>query len=630
MNLHSRPFSPRWVALHRFQRLVGSLAAVLALVSLWPVAIKAQEKPFRDLVGTGPVGAVNAAGSLAVPFITWGGDMATFYANGGLQTKPGSVFAKQGLNLRLTPGDDFVQQVRDYRSGKSPFLRGTLHMIGLASEAIGSDPRTKGVVALQLTWSAGDHLVARADVRNVTELRGKTIALQSGGPHVGMLDDILRSAKLSWNDVKIVWTKDLTGSPETPAELLRKRPDIDAAFAISPDMAGLTGGLRETGSGAEGTIKGARVLVSTAELSRSIADVYVVRKDFYDANKELVSKFVVGYLKAVEEIIEFRKGHEKTPSAPYRALLQQAQEIYGKQALPTLEDAAGLLADATFVGYPGNVAFFTEQGNLSGFDALQKAALDLATSRGYASERMALFPSGLDYASPLFKNLLKSTDVVRGERFRAEAVRDEIEALSTGNALDERTIISFTINFEPNQNAFSAEQYGAEFRRVVELADKYGNAVVAIRGHADPTKTLLDLVKTGLTKGVMKRSGTAGNYNYSLNGEPLDLRSTAKLVKLINDGAFDGATETNPRETMQAALNLSRQRAEAVRDSIVNYSKSKGLVFDKTQIQPVGVGIREPFVAKPSTPEEAKQNMRVEFRLVRVNAEATRPGDFDF
>ena len=41
--------------------------------------------------------------------------------------------------------DDFVQQVRDYLSGKSPFLRGTFRMIGMASEVIGADPRTKGV-----------------------------------------------------------------------------------------------------------------------------------------------------------------------------------------------------------------------------------------------------------------------------------------------------------------------------------------------------------------------------------------------------------------------------------------------------------------------------------------------------
>ena len=88
--------------------------------------------------------------------------------------------------------------------------------------------------------------------------------------------------------------------------------------------------------------------------------------------------------------------------------------------------------------------------------------------------------------------------------------------------------------------------------------------------------------------------------------------------------------DTNPRETMQAALNLSRSRAEAVRDSIVEYAKAKGLNFDKSQIQPVGVGIREPFMAKPTNLEEAKQNMRVEFRIVRVAAEATKAADFDF
>jgi hypothetical protein len=52
--------------------------------------------------------------------------------------------------------------------------------------------------------------------------------------------------------------------------------------------------------------------------------------------------------------------------------------------------------------------------------------------------------------------------------------------------------------------------------------------------------------------------------------------------------------------------------------------------MDKSQIQPVGVGIREPFIAKPGNMDEAKQNMRVEFRLIRVEAEATTESDFDF
>ncbi len=596
----------------------------------WCAVVYGQERRFLDLVGPGAVGAVTQTAPLQAPYITWGGDMATFYGNGGLSTKAGTIFQKQGLNLKLTAGDDFAQQVRDYRAGKTPFLRGTFHMIGLASEVIGADPRTKGVVILQMTWSAGDHMVARANIRTVADLKGKTIALQQGGPHVGMLDDVLKTARLTWDDIKVVWAKDLTASADSPPELFRKRTDIDACFAITPDMVGLCGGLQNTGSGAEGTVKGARVLVSTAELSRSIADVYVCRKDFYDANKALITKFVAGYLKACEEVIELKKQYESKGSPQYRQLLQMTQDIYGKTTIPTLEDAHGLLSDCTFAGYPGNVAFFTQQGNLHGFEAFQKSALDLATTRGYARERMALFPSGLDYQSPVFLSYLTKTEIGRGERFRAEAVQSEIEALSAGGGLDARTIISFTINFEPNQESFSAEQYGAEYQRVVEAADKFGNAVIAIRGHADPSKTLLDLVKAGLQKGVLKRSGQAGNYSYSLNGQPLDLGHTGTLTKLIESGAFDGVAELNPRETMQAALNLSRARAEAVRDSIVDYAKKKGLTMDKSQVQPVGVGIREPFVAKPKNMDEAKQNMRVEFRIVRVAAEATKAADFDF
>lgn len=590
----------------------------------------AQEKRFQDLVGARNVGPVTQTAPLQVPFITWGGDMATFYANGGLATKPGSIYQKQGLNLKLVPGDDFVQQVRDYLAGKSPFLRGTFHMVGLASEVIGSDPRTKGVVLVQMTWSAGDHMVARAQIKTVADLKGKTIALQEGGPHVGMLDDILKSAQLTWNDIKVVWAKDLTGTPNSPAELFRKRTDVDACFVITPDMVGLCGGIGQAGSGAEGTVKGSRVLVSTAELSRSIADVYVCRKDFYDANKGLVTKFVAGYLKACEEVIDLKKKYEAAGSDDYRKLLQMTQDIYGKTTIPVLEDAHGLLSDCTFVGYPGNVSFFTQQGSLHGFEAFQKSALDLAVGRGYAKERMGLFPSGLDYQSPVFLNYLTKTELERGERFRAEAVRSEIEQLSSGGALDDRTILSFTIQFDPNQTSFTAVQYGAEFQRVVETADKFGNAVIAIRGHADPSKTLLDLVKAGLAKGVLQRSGSSGNYSYSLNGRPLDLGSTPELVRLVETGSFDGVAGNNPRETMQAALNLSKTRAEAVLEAISKYAESKGIKMDVTQIHPVGVGIREPFIAKPKNMDEAKQNMRVEFRVVRVPAEATKQSDFDF
>ena len=608
---------------------IGLLVTGLALLA---TCIAMAEDNFQSIVGPVKVGAVTQLSPLEVPYITWGGDVATFHANGGLTTKKDSIYNKLGLNIKLVPGDNFIQQVRDYMSGKTPFLRGTFHMIGLASEMIASDPRTKGVVIVQMTWSAGDHCVARKEIKTVKDLKGKSVALQKCGPHIGMLDDILKTSGLGWDDIKVVWADDLTASPSSPAEMFRKNPSIDACFVISPDMIGLTGGLQNTGSGAEGTVAGARVLVSTAELSRSIADVYVCRKDFYDQNRETVSKFVAGYLKACEDVIDLKKQYEAKGSQSYLDLLKMAQDIYGKQTIPTLEeDAHGLICDCTFVGYPGNVAFFNQKDNMHGFESFQKSALDLATSRGYAKVRSGLIPSGLEWNSSLFTDLLTKTQAGKKDKFRAEAVIDEIESLSSGGKLDDRTIYSFTINFKPNQSDFTVVEYGADFQKVMELADKYGNAVVAIRGHADPTKTLVDLINAGMKKGILVRSGSKSTgYKYSLNGKPLDLEATKTICELIEKGELDGVPESNPREVMQAALNLSRKRAEAVRDSIIEYAKSKGVEIDKSQIQPLGVGIREPFIAKPANMAEAEQNMRVEFRILRVTAEAMQQSDFDY
>jgi ABC-type taurine transport system ATPase subunit len=97
----------------------------------------AQDTPFSNSTGTVKVGNVGS-GTLQVPYIFWGGDVATFYANGGLSTQSNSIFAKQGIQMNLVAGDDFVQQVKDYMSGKSPFLRCTM---GMLAQAMINKPR---------------------------------------------------------------------------------------------------------------------------------------------------------------------------------------------------------------------------------------------------------------------------------------------------------------------------------------------------------------------------------------------------------------------------------------------------------------------------------------------------------
>jgi ABC-type nitrate/sulfonate/bicarbonate transport system substrate-binding protein len=595
------------------------------------------QQRFADLVGPVTAQPVKQAAELQVPFITWGGDVATFLANGGLTTKTGSIYNKQGLKIRLTNGDDFVGQVKDYMSGKTPFLRGTFRMLGQASEVLGSDPKTKPVVILQLTWSAGDHVVARENLKTLNDLKKTTsgkvkIACQQGGPHVGLLDDMLRASQIDWSDVEIVWAPDLTGD-NGPAALFRKDPSIGACCVISPDMIGLTGGLDSKGSGAEGTVKGAHVLVSTAQMSRSIADVYAVRSDWFQANRAVAEKFVAGYLAASQQIVPMRKAFEDTGrlTPQYKALLTMGQDILGEDVLPTLEvDAHGLLLDCTFVGLPGNISFFMDKGNLNGFDAKLKAALDLATGQGYAKVRTGFVPAGFDYQQ-IAK--VAGIEYVEPGKTAGKIDAEAIDLFPDSVGLDDQTILSFTISFEPNQSAFPPDRYGAEFNRAIQSASTFGNAVVVIRGHSDPTKTLVDLIRAGIAKGVIQRSGARPNYKYFVRvggqSQPLDLKQTKRVAELIKAGEFDGA-QTSPRETMQAALNLSQARAEAVRDAVVKFAKQQDVNLDASQMQPVGAGILEPLVSKPRNMDEAKQNMRVEFRIVKVPAEAISESDFDF
>ena len=252
-------------------------------------------------------------------------------------------------------------------------------------------------------------------------------------------------------------------------------------------------------------------------------------------------------------------------------------------------------------------------------------SLDLATSWGYAKSRIGFDPPRFDYEKVAKLSGVKFERPTTGQsRFAGEG-----DTFLGSDELDDSTIVSFTISFGVNESAFSADQYGAEFTRALQAASTFGNSVVMIRGHADPTNTLGHFVRAGIDKGLIKRTGKQGDFRYFIQGKRLDLKQTETISKLVQSGAFEGK-EFRPRQVMQAALNLSQSRANAVKDSIVDFAKTQRVTLDVMQIQPVGAGISEPIIPRPTTKEEAAENRRVEFRIVRVPAEALTESDFDF
>jgi len=539
-----------------------------------------QSPPLAQTVTTA-VGAV-APGPTQVPIITWGGDIATVLANGNAKaTSKTSIFGKLGLNLRLAREDVFAKQLEAYLSGRSPYLRGTLGMVNMATEAAGRDPRTKPVVIYQLTWSAGgDALVVKGNTKTTKDLRGKTVAVQAYGPHVDYLSKILADAGLTPKDVTIRWTSDLTGSAKSPAAALHN-PQVDAALVIIPDALALTSS-GTVGTGAEDSVKGARILLSTKTANRIIADVYAVRSDFFESNRAEVEKFVQGLIQgedALRKLVANKASRaaefKDTMSAAARELLDSPQAI---------SDTEGMYRDAEFPGVAGNAAFFGKADNPRSFAALNKEIQSSFSAIGLMAKASPLEHAGWDY-----RKLGAGADVAtapEARRFDAEKVATMVARKQSQGKLQEGELFSFEVFFKPNQDKFTADLYGDAFKRVAGLAATYGGAIITVEGHSDPMAYL-----------------------------------RAKR---------DGSPDVVLGRTQQSAKNLSLSRAIAVRDSLIAYAKTQGVSLDPTQFAVVGHGITQPKTGicgsdpcPPKSEAEWQSNMRVEFRILQVEAEAS-------
>ncbi|MEN8261505.1 MAG: ABC transporter substrate-binding protein [Pseudomonadota bacterium] len=559
--------------------LKNLLRTGVVLLAVLAVPAIAAIQPLEARVKT-PVGPV-AEGRVTLPVITWGADIRTVYANGNQkQTAKDSIFGQLGLDFAIQRQDVFADQIKAYRSGKTPYLRATMGMLNMALESVSDDPRIKPVVIYQLSWSAGgDVLVVKSGIENAADLRGKTIAVQADGPHVDYLGKILGDAGLTFNDVSVVWTNDLTATDDTPVSAFYGN-GVDAAMVIVPDALALTSG-GSVGTGAEGSVKGAAILLSTKTANRIISDVYAVRADYLAAHPAQVQAFVHGLMKAQEAVagVFANKSRDK---AAYSTMLRASAEIL-LDTPEAVADAEGMYLDAEHTDYAANVKFFSDAHYPRGMSRLTREIQTALAPLGLASGRGRLEHANLDY--PALKDGLKDVAASETPRFDAGKVAGVVAKKQQQGTLDDDELFSFEVFFKPNQKVFSADLYQSDFDRVIEYAFTYGGALITVEGHSDPMRYL-------------------------------------KLKK-------KGGNQVVLRQTRQSAKNLSLSRAMAVRQAIIDYAASTQVPLDESQFAVVGHGIEAPKSGTcgsdpcaPQTEQEWRDNMRVQFRIIQVEAEA--------
>ena len=536
--------------------------------------------PLAEVVKDAVADVRGDSAGVMLPLITWGGDIATIYANGNaIRTAKGSIFDREGLQLQLFRADDFKKQVQAYLKGETPYLRGTLGMISMAAELLSRDPRTKPVIIYQHTWSnGGDCLVVKPGLNTAADLKGKTITLQAYGPHVDYLATLLKDSGLKMSDVKIKWVKDLTGTANSPAEAFYDAT-VDAAMMIVPDGLMLTSG-GTVGTGAEGSVKGAKIMLSTKSANRVIADVYAVRSDYFAANKASVKKLVHGLLLGEQALRQLFKDRQ-AQMAEYHPMIASTAKILLDSDAAT-GDAEGLYGDCEYAGFRGNVKFFTDKNWPRNFARLGEEIQSSYVVAGLLSRKTELAQAEWQYQE--LSAGLTGIDAADIPRFNVDAVSKVVAQKQAMGTMSEGELFSFEVFFQPNQNTFAADTYADAFKKVVELASTYGGAVITVEGHSDPLGYL------------RKQQENAG--------------------------------EIVLRRMQQAAKNLSLTRAIAVRDAIMGFAELNGVNLDQSQFTVVGQGISQPktgmcgnLPCAPKTKEDWLSNMRVVFRIIQIEAE---------
>ncbi len=544
-------------------------ATCLALLMTATGAIAAPGDTLAETV-TAPVRDCAPGWNPNMPLIAWGADGVVAYANGASLQNAGGLLGDADLPLSLTVEDSFETQLTAYLACKTPYLRGTLGMLAAAAPVTQFDPRSEQIVFFKHSFSAGDGIVAAEGIGKIADLKGKRVAIQANGPHVDFVGRILADGGLSFDDVEIVWVADLTGDGDTPSAAIADGR-ADAAAVILPDARFLTSG-GAVGTGAEGSVRGATILISTQEAASVIGDYIAVRADYFDANKDDIARMVNLLFRAEEDMRQFMAKDGDANRATMAALM--ASEFLG--GLPD-EEGVFLWQDAITDGWSGNAKHFADPNEARRFDVL----LEEVNTALRGADRLAapanLSTANWDYAA--LTDGLKNLDERQIAAFNPEAAAAAVRKLRRTGQLDANTKIDFQVFFEPDSTDFPIALYASDFEEILRLASTYSGAIITVEGHSDPLHFL--------------RREQAGANNAEL------------------------------RAIRTSTQNLSLDRAIAVVDALGQYAGDIDVRMNRDQFTVDGVGIANPTHNPPKTEAEWRENMRVIFRVLTVQAEAT-------
>jgi NitT/TauT family transport system substrate-binding protein len=405
---------------------------------------------------------------LRFSYNVWAGWLPVIAANHGTKPNPNSVFAKKyGFQVDMVLMDDPVAARDAFAAGEVHTLWGTVDMMVLLAPELIKDSRTAPRIMQQIDWSSGgDGIVVRSSIRSVADLKNKTVALAQNSPSEYYLNSLLMSAGLKPADIKVKYTA--TAFEAAAAFVADKH--IDGCVSWAPDIYKIPE-----------RVSGTRVLSSTSDANKLIADVYAVRADFARDHPEVVEGLVAGIFEGMDYVKE----------SPDQAAKWMA-DAFGMKP----EEVMSMRNDAHPTNFAENVQFFLNSSNPTNFERTWKNASYIYRELGRIDAPL-LFDQVMDF-SVIQRFKQKGAFANQKDESITAFTPSSFRKVSAESPILTQTI---RISFFPNSanpyeaahddfgNVISGKLYDpsidATLEQVARLSGQFDRAVVLIEGHAD-------------------------------------------------------------------------------------------------------------------------------------------------
>jgi len=390
---------------------------------------------------------VSKDGVIRLSLDEWIGWKSVLDANGGLETKSGSIFDKLGIKV-------VISIINDGNQSSAALIANKLDGAGYTINryAFLYDKFMKANVSVKMPFitnfsTGGDGVIANADIKSVEDLVGKKIGVPRFSEAHTLIEWLLGNSSLTEKQVtEIRKAMVMFDTPDDAAKAFFAG-QVDAAATWQPYLSQA----QETSN--------ARLLFSTKSATNLILDGIAFREDFLTANKDTVTKFIKGVLMAQDL---------------YTTEMTAIKDSMPLFASETDENIKAMSGDATLADYS------TNESLLKG--TAQKLFKDMSTiwsvlnETAHADEALTAFD--ISYIKPLAAEFTeKKTEVVKF----TEADRTKAKAESNDDALLTKRL---SINFETGAATIKASSH-EELNAFAETASLLNGVIIQIEGNTD-------------------------------------------------------------------------------------------------------------------------------------------------